>query len=218
MTMPKRLPIAALISGSGRTLKNFIDLAAAGELPIDIRLVISSTPTAGGLKFAEDAGIQSIVLKRSHAASDQDYSHRIFDACRPAAVEYVAMAGFVKFIPIPADWINRVINIHPALLPSFGGEGMYGHHVHEAVLAYGAKVSGCTVHFADNQYDHGPIIHQETVPVLNDDTPDTLAARVFEAETRAYPHVLRLLAERRVSVTGRRVIVGSPGLFIKANE
>ena len=203
------LSLAVLISGSGRTLKNFIDLAAAKKLPVDIRLVISSSSKAGGLKYAQNAGIESLVIRRSEAAADDDYGMRIFDACRAAGVDYVAMAGFLKFVPIPADFTNRVINIHPALLPSFGGAGMYGHHVHEAVLEYGAKVSGCTVHFADNEYDHGPIIYQQTVPVRDDDTPDSLAARVFDAETLAYPRVLRLLAENRVTVEGRKTTSAS---------
>jgi len=120
------------------------------------------------------------------------------------------MGGFLKRITIPQDFANRVTNIHPALLPSFGGEGMYGHFVHEAVLHSGAKVSGCTVHLADNEYDRGPILVQKCVPVLEDDTPETLAARVFEAECEAYPEALRLIAAGRVRVEGRRVRI-SPG-------
>ncbi len=115
------------------------------------------------------------------------------------------MGGFLKRLTIPDDFANRVANIHPALVPAFCGDGFYGHRVHEAVLEYGAKLSGCTVHFADNQYDHGPVIVQRAVPVLDDDTPDTLAARVFEAECEAYPEALRLIAAGRVTVEGRRV-------------
>jgi phosphoribosylglycinamide formyltransferase-1 len=111
---------------------------------------------------------------------------------------------------VPDDFLGRVINIHPSLIPAFCGHGMYGHHVHEAVLAYGAKVTGVTVHFVDNIYDNGPIIWQQPVPVFDDDTPDTLAARVFETEKEAYPHVLRLLAGGRVAVNGRRVSIRSP--------
>jgi phosphoribosylglycinamide formyltransferase-1 len=107
------------------------------------------------------------------------------------------MAGFLQLIQIPDDFKQRVLNIHPALLPAFGGKGMYGHHVHEAVLRSGARVSGCTVHFADNEFDHGPVVLQRTAPVLDDDTPDTLAARVFEQECIAYPEAIRLIAERR---------------------
>jgi phosphoribosylglycinamide formyltransferase-1 len=194
-----RLGIAVLISGSGRTLKNFIDLADARDIPVEIRLVISSSAEAGGLRFARDAGIPSLDILRGRKQSDEDYSQQIFEPCRQAGVDYVCMAGFLKHVLIPPDFEQRVLNIHPALLPAFGGKGMYGHRVHEAVLESGARISGCTVHFADNEYDHGPIIHQEKVPVLDDDTPESLAARVFEAEKRAYPHVLRMLAERSAS-------------------
>ena len=208
-THPSKLRLAVLISGSGRTLKNFIDLAGVGELPIDIRLVISSSPTAGGLKFAEAADIPTLVLKRKSFPTGfvghESYSDAIFKACRSAEVDYVAMAGFVKYVPVPEDFENRVLNIHPALIPSFCGRGMYGHHVHEAVLEHGAKVTGCTIHFVDNQYDHGPIIWQQSVDVQEDDTPDTLAARVFEAELDAYPRVLRLLAAGQIQVDGRKV-------------
>ena len=115
------------------------------------------------------------------------------------------MGGFLWRITIPDDFANRVTNIHPGLVPAFCGKGYYGHRVHEAVLEYGAKLSGCTVHFADNQYDHGPVILQKAVPVLDDDTPDTLAARVFEAECEAYPEALQLIADGRVRVEDRRV-------------
>ena len=115
------------------------------------------------------------------------------------------MAGFLKRVTIPEDFANRVTNIHPGLIPAFCGHGFYGHHVHEAVLDYGAKLSGCTVHFADNQYDHGPVILQRAVPVLDDDTAETLAARVFEAECEAYPEAIQLIAQGRVRVEGRKV-------------
>jgi folate-dependent phosphoribosylglycinamide formyltransferase PurN len=115
------------------------------------------------------------------------------------------MAGFLQIITVPDDFANRVMNIHPALIPAFCGKGYYGHHVHEAALEYGAKISGCTVHFADNHYDHGPIILQRAVPVRDDDTPDSLAARIFEQECAAYPEAIRLFGEGRLRVDGRRV-------------
>jgi folate-dependent phosphoribosylglycinamide formyltransferase PurN len=111
-------------------------------------------------------------------------------------------------VRIPDDFRHRVLNIHPALIPAFCGKGFYGHRVHEAVLEYGAKVSGCTVHFADTQYDHGPIVLQRAVPVLDDDTPDTLAARIFEQECEAYPEAIRLFAEGRLKIEGRKVRIG----------
>jgi phosphoribosylglycinamide formyltransferase-1 len=119
-------------------------------------------------------------------------------------------SGFLKRITVPEDYAHRVTNIHPALIPAFCGEGMYGHHVHEAVLDYGAKLSGCTVHFADNQYDHGPVILQRAVPVLDDDTPDSLAARVFQAECEAYPEALQAMAQGRLTMEGRRVRIAPP--------
>jgi phosphoribosylglycinamide formyltransferase 1 len=197
--------IAVLISGGGTTLRNLIEKIAAGRLPVEIALVISSSPTARGLQFAREAGIPSSVIERKSFADQEDFSREIFDQCRRARADLVVMAGFLKRITIPEDFANRVVNIHPALVPAFCGDGFYGHRVHEAVLEYGAKLSGCTVHFADNQYDHGPVIVQRAVHVLDDDTPETLAARVFEAECEAYPEALRLIAAGRVTVDGRRV-------------
>ena len=197
--------IAVLISSGGTTLRNFIEKIAAGQLPVEIALVVSSSPTARGLQFAQDAGIPSVVIERKGFASQDDFSRAIFDHCRRVRANLVVMGGFLKRITIPEDFANRVVNIHPALVPAFCGEGFYGHRVHEAVLEYGAKLSGCTVHFADNQYDHGPVIVQRAVPVLDDDTPEMLAARVFAAECEAYPEALRLIAAGRVTVEGRRV-------------
>lgn len=197
--------IAVLISGGGTTLRNLIEKIAAGQLPVEIVLVVASSPAARGLQFARDADIESVVIERKDFADQDAFSRTIFDHCRRVHTDLVAMGGFLKRVTIPADFANRVVNIHPALVPSFCGEGFYGHRVHEAVLEYGAKLSGCTVHFADNQYDHGPVIVQRAVPVLDDDTPETLAARVFEAECEAYPEAIRLIAAGRVSVEGRRV-------------
>jgi phosphoribosylglycinamide formyltransferase-1 len=133
------------------------------------------------------------------------FGDKVFSACRDAGVDYVAMAGFMKLAPLPDDFAGRVVNIHPALIPAFCGAGMYGDRVHQAVLDAGVKVTGCTVHFVDNEYDHGPIIWQQPVPVFDDDTADTLAKRVFEVEKEAYPHVLRLLAAGRIKLEDGRV-------------
>ena len=202
------LRVAVLISGSGRTLKNFIDLAADGQLPLDICLAISSTPKASGLQHAGEAKIPSQVFQRSESTSDEAYGQVIFDACRKSKVDFVLMAGFLKLVPVPGDFAGRVLNIHPSLIPAFCGHGMYGHRVHQAVLDYGAKLTGCTVHFVDNEYDAGPIIWQQPVPVFEDDRANTLAARVFEAEKEAYPHVLKLLAAGKIKLAGRRVHIG----------
>jgi formyltetrahydrofolate-dependent phosphoribosylglycinamide formyltransferase len=200
-----------LISGSGRALKNFIDLAVEGQLLIDIRLVISSSATAGGLRFAEQTGIPTRVIRREEfekgTAGNNAFGTAVFDACRAAGVDIVAMAGFLKLAPVPDDFAGRVVNIHPALIPSFCGPGMYGHRVHQAVLDAGVRVTGCTVHFVDNVYDHGPIIWQQPVPVFDDDTDDTLAKRVFEVEKEAYPQVLKLLAAGRIKLDAGRVTI-----------
>lgn len=203
--MPRPFRIAVLISGGGTTLRNLIEKIAAGRLPVEIAMVVASSPSAKGLQFAAEAGIPAEVIERKAFATQDDFSRAIFDRCRAVKADLVVMGGFLKRITIPADYANRVVNIHPALVPAFCGDGFYGHRVHEAVLEYGAKLSGCTVHFADNQYDHGPVILQRAVPVLDDDTPETLAARVFAAECEAYPEAIGLIAAGRVTVEGRRV-------------
>ncbi len=201
------LRIVVLISGSGTTLKNLLAKKSAGELDTEIKLVISSNAKAPGLEIASAAGIPTMVLRPKDSPTPAAYSEAIFSACRDQDVDYVVMGGFLAYVPIPPDFENRVLNIHPALIPAFCGKGYYGQHVHEAVLEYGVKLSGCTVHFVDNQYDHGPVVLQRTVPVLDDDTPESLAARVFAAECEAYPEALKLLGSGRVTMDGRRVRV-----------
>ena len=202
---PLPLAVAVLISGGGTTLRNLLDKIRAGALPIEIRLVISSSRSARGLDYAREASIPFLVVNPREHATPEAFSQAVFDPCRAAEVSCVVMGGFLKHVLIPADFENRVVNIHPGLIPAFCGHGFYGRRVHEAVLEYGAKLSGCTVHFADNEYDHGPIILQRSVPVLDDDTPETLAARIFAEECDAYPAALRLIAEGRIRVEGRRV-------------
>lgn len=199
------LRVAVLISGGGTTLRNLIERIEAGSLHVSILLVISSSPKAGGLGYAEQAGIPTAVVVRKEYDSAEAFSDAIFARCREAGVDCVVMGGFLKRVVVPEDFTNRVTNIHPALIPSFCGDGFYGLRVHSAVLEYGVRLSGCTVHFADNQYDHGPVILQKAVPVMDDDTPETLAARVFQAECEAYPEALNLIAAGRVAVDGRRV-------------
>jgi phosphoribosylglycinamide formyltransferase-1 len=203
---PDRLPVAVLLSGGGTTLVNLLREVESARLPIDIRRVIATRECAGVAK-AEAAGLATDIVRPRDYESLAKFSDAVFDRLRDAGVELVVLAGFLSRIDIPADFAGRVMNIHPALIPAFCGEGMYGHHVHEAVIRRGCKVSGCTVHFCDNEYDHGPIILQRTVPVLDNDTPDTLAARVFAAECEAYPEALRLFAERRLTIHDGRVLI-----------
>lgn len=208
----ERLGVAVLVSGQGTTLQNLIDEARAGRLPIDIRLVVSSNEKAFALERARRAGIPTVVLRPREYPSPRAYGLAIAAALAEARVELACMAGWLAFWEIPPAWLGRVLNIHPALLPAFGGPKMYGDRVHAAVLEHGCKVSGCTVHIADNEYDHGPIVLQRVVPVLDDDTPDVLRARVFAEECVAYPQAIRLIAEGRLRVEGRRVrLVPPPG-------
>lgn len=197
--------IAVLVSGSGTTLQNLIDRIASGVLPARIVQVISSRPDAFGVERARKAGLAVEVVSRTDFSSREAFSERTFEVCRAAGAKLVVLAGYLQLLRIPDDYRLKVLNIHPALLPAFGGKGMYGRHVHDAVLAYGAKVSGCTVHFVDDQYDHGPIVAQRSVDVRDDDTADALAARVFQVECELYPAVIRAVAEGDVSVTGRKV-------------
>jgi len=203
--MADPLRIVVLLSGGGTTLQNILDRIHNKTLAARVVHVIANKSDAYGLVRATQTGIPTSVVTRKSVPSSESFSERIFDICREARAELVCLAGFMQFLPIPADFEHRVMNIHPSLLPAFGGKGMYGHHVHEAVLKFGAKVSGCTVHFADNEYDHGPIIVQRAVPVLPDDTPDRLAARVFVQECEAYPEAIRAFAEKRIRIEDRRV-------------
>jgi phosphoribosylglycinamide formyltransferase 1 len=196
--MPENSPgirLAVLISGAGTTLRNLIDKIAAGRLRAEIAAVISSSAEAKGLRHAAAANISSYVIEPKLFATPADFSTAVFNQCRAARPDLVVMGGWLKLLPIPPDFAGRVINIHPALIPSFCGKGMYGPRVHETVLAAGAKISGCTVHFVDDHYDHGPIIVQRTVPVLEGDTPESLAARVFAVECELYPQVINWLAD-----------------------
>jgi formyltetrahydrofolate-dependent phosphoribosylglycinamide formyltransferase len=199
--------LAVLISGGGTTLVNFADQIADGRMHAEIPLVIASRPDCGGVERARERGLKCEVLSRKDYRDVHTYSAAVFAQCRDAQADLVVLAGFLSLLEIPDDFSLRVMNIHPALIPAFCGGGYYGHHVHEAVLARGLKISGCTAHFADNEYDHGPIIVQKCVPVLDDDNPTTLAARVFEAECQAYPEAIRLFAEGRLEVSGRHVRV-----------
>jgi phosphoribosylglycinamide formyltransferase 1 len=195
--------LAVMLSGSGRTLLNLHEHIARGTLHASIALVISSRACLGAERAAA-LGMKTVERKGEFAEAELA---RLLDE---HAVDWVVLAGYLRLLPIPAAYENRIVNIHPALLPSFGGSGMYGHHVHESVIAEGCKVSGCTVHLCDRQYDRGPIVLQRTCPVRDDDTPETLAARVFDQECVAYPEALELLVTGRVQIDGRRTTIVKP--------
>ncbi len=192
--------ICILLSGGGRTMVNLQRQIAAGLLDARIVRVIAST-NCPGCERARELGVEPIVLGGTIPRE------RLGALMAEVQADLVVLAGYLKKVEVPVGFTNRVVNIHPALLPAFGGKGMFGHHVHEAVIAHGCKVSGCTVHLCDDQYDSGPILVQRTCPVLETDTPAILAARVFEQECVAYPEAIAALLENRVHVRGGRATV-----------
>jgi phosphoribosylglycinamide formyltransferase-1 len=195
MNPPMR--IAVLVSGSGRSLENLAEAIARGEVPGEIVLVLASNRKAFALERAKRLSIPSVVVDGERKLSPPEFSREAFAAIERAGADVVVMAGFLRLLPLPEAWIGRVLNIHPALLPAFGGKGYYGDRVHEAVLAAGVKETGCTVHYVDNEYDHGPVLLQRRILVHEDDTVETLGARVFEEEKIALPEALRLHARNR---------------------
>ena len=200
-----RLKLAVLISGSGTTLQNFIDQIRAGSLNTEICVVISSRSRVRGIQRALDAGIPNHTVARKDYPSTESFSTSISQHLSPYSPDLICMGGFLDLWHIPLEYELRVLNIHPSLLPAFGGPGYYGSRVHQAVLQSGAKESGCTVHFCTNAYDEGPMILQRKVPVLEGDTPETLGNRVFTEECQAYPEAIRLFAENRLSHENGRV-------------
>ena len=199
------LKIAVLLSGSGRTLQNLIDLKNAGQLDISIANVIASRAGVYGTQRAIDAGIPTLVVEKRSFPDLRRFSEAVFSAIDNANVDLVVMAGWLSLLEIPQRYTGKIINIHPSLLPSFGGKGMYGNKVHEAVLAMGCKITGCTVHFVDATYDNGPIILQRTCPVFDLDTADDLGKRLFAEEIIALPEAIRLFQQNRLSLSGRIV-------------
>lgn len=199
------LRVAVLLSGGGTTLQNLIDVIHRGELAAQIVQVVASRAECGGIDRAERAGLPVTVVRRKDFPDVETFSEAVFSPCAVAHADLVVCGGFLALLKVLPEWRGRVINIHPSLIPAFSGAGFHGHHVHEAALARGVKLSGCTVHFVDDDYDHGPIILQSAVPVLSDDTPETLAARVFTAECSALPEAISLIAENRIQVKGNMV-------------
>lgn len=198
--------LAVCVSGGGTTLQNLIDRIRARKLRAQVVKVIASRPRIAAIDKAGAAGI-ALALADQAAKTLADFSRSVFDPIRQSKADLVILGGFLSLVEIPPEYAGKVMNIHPALIPAFCGKGFHGPAVHKAVIESGAKVTGCTVHFVDATYDTGPIILQKTVPVLEDDTPDTLAARVFQAECQALPEAIALYADGRLKVEGRRVRV-----------
>lgn len=202
-----KLRLAVLLSGSGTTLQNIIDLSESGTLDAEVVCVVSSRTSAFGLERAARHGIPTKTVT-AKAYPDLDARNDcIWNFVREHKADLVVLAGYMSLITVPEDLVHRIINVHPALIPAFSGKGMYGTHVHEAVVAYGAKISGASVHFVDEAYDHGPIIMQESIPVQDDESAESLASRIQILERKLYPKAIQMIAEGRVRVEGRRVHV-----------
>lgn len=191
----KTARIAVFISGGGSNLQALIDGHKAGILSGKVVWVVSNKRKAYGLERAKKEGIETFVYKKKNYDSPESAGDDLFEKLRERNIDYIALAGYLQLLPekVVKTYRNRIVNIHPALLPKFGGKGMYGHHVHEAVIAAGEKESGPSVHLVDEIYDNGKVLEQFKIPVLPDDTPDTLAARVLEQEHKLYPRVLEKL-------------------------
>ncbi len=209
--MPRTPPIldppirlAVCVSGGGTTLRNLIDRTRDDRLKARIVQVVASKAGIGAIERAQEAGLPCEVVARSGRTLDE-FSRQVFIKVRQAEADLVILGGFLCLLRIPDDYAGRVMNIHPALIPAFCGQGSHGEAVHRAVIDSGVRFSGCTVHFADQTYDTGPIITQKIVPVHDDDTPRSLAVRVFEAECEALPEAITLFAEGRLRIEGRRV-------------
>ena len=205
-----RLRIAVLLSGSGTSLENLFERIEGGELHAEVAIVIASKAESGGLVRARRHGVPAVAIPRREFPDGSKFNDAIHAALAEHEVDLVALLGFLSPFETRGKFDARTLNVHPALIPAFSGKGFYGRRVHEAVLASGVKVTGATVHFVDAEYDHGPIILQEAVPVLEGDTPESLAARVQAVERRLVPEAIRLFAEGRLEIQGRCVRIGEP--------
>lgn len=205
MPVSNMLNLAILISGRGTTLQNLIDKINDKTLNANIQIVISSAPDTYGVKRADQNNIPVSIVQRKSFNNSEIFSNTIINEIEKYSVDLIILAGFLHLFKIPDKYTGKAMNIHPGLIPSFCGKGYYGHHVHEAVIESGVKVSGCTVHFVDNEYDCGPIIIQRVVQVHEDDSPETLAQRVFKEECIAYPEAINLFAEGRLKIEERKV-------------
>jgi phosphoribosylglycinamide formyltransferase-1 len=201
------LNLCVLASGWGSNLSSIIHSRKTGKISSDIVLVISNNSASNALNIARENQIPAVHLSAKQFNSEAEYVNRFFELLKHYKVDMIILAGFMKMIPvrIVREYKNRILNIHPALIPSFCGKGLYGLKVHEAVLEYGAKVTGVTIHLVDENYDTGPIVLQRTVPVNDNDTAETLQKRVLEVEHEIYPEAIKLFETKKFNISGRRV-------------
>jgi phosphoribosylglycinamide formyltransferase-1 len=203
----KCIRLAVFASGRGSNFQAILKAIDEKRLSAEVGVLVSNNPDAGALQIARMRSIPGVIIQKKDFSSREGFVQSMMNTLEKHRADLILLAGYMKKIPpeIVNRYKNRILNIHPALLPSFGGQGMYGHHVHEAVLAEGCRVSGVTVHLVDEVYDRGPIVAQESVPVLEGDTADSLAARVLKTEHRLFAEAVQLFAEGRVEVVGRKV-------------
>ncbi len=203
------LSICVFISGRGSNLRALLEAIDARRVDGRVVLVISDKADAGGLALARERGIPALHLVEGQFASPEACASRLLELLEEHQAGFIVLAGYLKKVyrEVVERFRHRIINIHPALLPSFGGKGLYGRRVHEAVLEYGCKISGATVHLVDADYDTGAPVLQRCVPVLEGDTPESLAARVLETEHELLPAAVQLFAQGRVRIDGRKVII-----------
>ncbi|HHY13392.1 MAG TPA: phosphoribosylglycinamide formyltransferase [Thermoanaerobacterales bacterium] len=201
--------LGVLVSGGGTNLQAIIDSIEEGKIKGEISIVISSNEKAYALKRAEIHGIPNIFIDSKNFKNQIEYEEHIVRILKAYDIDLVLLAGFMKVLsPVfISEFRNKIMNIHPALIPAFSGKGFYGSRVHKAVIEYGVKISGATVHFVDEGTDTGPIIIQEVVPVLDDDTVDSLAERVLEVEHKIFPEAVKLFSENRLLIRGRKVLI-----------
>ena len=202
MSTNRPFRVAVLLSGNGTSLENLFEHMDRGEVPGEVCVVISSKAKAFGLERARRRGIPAIAVARAEHPDITAFNDALHAELAKHDVDLIALLGFLSLFELRGQYEGRVINVHPALIPAFCGHGFYGHRVHEAVLEAGVDTTGATVHFVDEEYDKGPILIQESVPVQAGDTPDSLAERVQAAERRLVPQAIRLIAEGRVQIEG----------------
>jgi len=205
----KKLNLAVLCSGGGTNLQALIDAIERGELLAEIKIVISNNSKAFALERAKNHNIPALHLSHKQFTTPEEFDQRLLEVLKENQIDMVVLAGYMKILSpvIIRAYKNRILNIHPALLPHFGGPGMYGIHVHEAVIKSGVKITGVTVHIVDEVYDHGAIVIQKPVEVKDDDTPESLAERVLKVEHQTYKEAIQLFAEGRVEVKVNRAYI-----------
>jgi phosphoribosylglycinamide formyltransferase-1 len=205
----KKLNLAVLCSGGGTNLQALIDAVENGELSAEIKIVISNNSNAFALERARKHNIRTLHLSHKQFATPEEFDQRLLKVLKQNQIDMIILAGYMKILSptIIRAYKNRILNIHPALLPQFGGPGMYGMHVHEAVIKSGVKITGVTVHIVDEVYDHGAIVMQKPVEVKDDDTPETLAERVLKVEHDTYKKAIQLFAEERVEIRDNRAYI-----------